>query len=98
MMKTCEICGKEIASTSQARKYCSDECRLTVKRRYDQSWLKANPGKAVEYSKKWREKYPEKARQAANAAYRKKCMAKIEAEKETLAGQLEIDMGTEEAQ
>jgi hypothetical protein len=76
-MKVCLICGKEIAFSSRARKYCSDECRKRVKYEKDRAWLKAHPGKTVEYSRKWREENAERVRQNSHDAYRKKCLEKI---------------------
>ena len=79
-MKVCLICGSKIDFTARARKYCSEECRKRVKYENDRAWLKANPGKSVEYSKKWRTENIERVRENGREAYRRKCLAKFEKE------------------
>ena len=84
-MRTCKICGYEIPAESRARKCCSEACRRRAKYNTDRAWLQAHPGKAVEYSKKWREANPDRALKIARDAYRKKCVAQLELEKEAAA-------------
>ena len=80
-MKTCGICGNKIDFTSRARKYCSEECRKRVKYEKDRAWLKAHPGKSVEYARKWREENIEIVRRIGRDAYRRKCLEKIKTER-----------------
>ena len=82
-MKTCLMCGDKIAFESRAKKYCSEACRKRVKYAKDRAWLAARPGKAVEYSRKWRARNPERVLQIGRDAYRRKCLAKFKAEKST---------------
>jgi len=79
-MKTCQQCGNAIAFESRARKYCSEDCRRRVKYEKDRAWLRANPGKSVEYARKWREANPEAVLQAGRDSYKRKCMRKFEEE------------------
>jgi len=79
-MKICRVCQNEIEFASKAHKYCSDECRRKVKYEKDRAWLAARPGKANEYSKKWRAANPEIVKQAGRDAYRRKCIEKLEKE------------------
>jgi len=76
-VKICQICGKQIAVTSRAQKYCSEECRARVKYERNRAWLEAHPGKAVEYSRKWREENPERVRQIGRDRYRLKVIRKL---------------------
>jgi len=76
-MKICAVCGNEIEFESRARKYCSEQCRKTVKYKRDRAWLAARPGKANEYSRKWREENPEITKQMGRDAYRRKCAEKL---------------------
>ena len=80
-MKVCLVCGEKIAFESRAKKYCSEACRKRVKYAKDRAWLKARPGKAVEYSRKWRARNPELVRQTGRDAYRRKCLSQINQER-----------------
>ncbi|MDR2654523.1 MAG: DUF2116 family Zn-ribbon domain-containing protein [Oscillospiraceae bacterium] len=83
-MKTCQICGKPIEFSSRARKFCSDECRAREKYNRNRAWLTAHPGKAAEYSRKWREENPECANQMSRDSYRKKTLRQIEEEQQNV--------------
>lgn len=60
MIKQCARCGKEFDSYHGA-KYCSDDCRLEVRREHCRRWQKNNPEKARECNRRWRAANPEKA-------------------------------------
>jgi hypothetical protein len=85
-MKTCKYCGKEFEYIRPSQKYCSNECRKHVKYERDRAWLNARPGKAAEYSRNWYHANIEIGRQSGRDAYRKKCLAKIEAERDNNGG------------
>lgn len=81
-MKTCRICGKPIEFGSRAKKFCSEECREREKYNRNRAWLAAHPGKGAEYSRKSREANPERAKQVARDAYRRKVLRQIKEESE----------------
>ncbi|HCC35985.1 MAG TPA: hypothetical protein DEQ02_10335 [Ruminococcaceae bacterium] len=81
-MKTCQICGKPIDFSSRAKKFCSPECRAREKYNRNRAWLAAHPGKAAEYSRKWRKENPELVKQIGRDNYRRKVLRQIKEERE----------------
>jgi len=83
-MKTCKYCGKEFTYNRRSQEYCSDECRKRVKYEKDRAWLEARPGKSAEYGRNWYANNTESRKQAARKCYQKRCLKKIEKERNNL--------------
>ena len=72
--KQCLCCGNSFRAIRRTCKYCSDDCRKQVKYEKDRAWLKAHPGKAADYSRRWYAANKEQALKDKKETYFKKCM------------------------